>query len=229
MLIVSGPAFVAWMVADKDEAYDGADEATPRTHAPSRMDRSRIDSGHPPLGNVTRRSASRHIEWPAASQHAGWTTAIRYPKPPVGNVASADDRHFLHRRDDGDVLQRARRPEHKRLRISGRVRFRRRVRSRYRVCIRQRVGSKRQRRRQHVVHPAVHARTGGERTVQLTGKAREILDRDRFEWSRPRGQGIVPEAQVSDCCGTIAGGTRMDHAQRRKAAMPSSSHVQVAS
>jgi hypothetical protein len=64
-------------------------------------------------------------------------------------VASPNDRRYLHRGNDRDVLKPTHEPEHEWLRIERRVRI------------------ERWRWRQYVVHPALDRIPAGQRTVQL--------------------------------------------------------------
>ena len=76
---------------------------------------------------------------------------------PVSMVASPDDRRYLHRGNDRDVLKPTHEPEHEWLRIERRVRI------------------ERWRWRQYVVHPALDRIPAGQRTVQLINKTRLSL------------------------------------------------------
>ena len=102
------------------------------------------------LGRLTRRGATRYIERPvtlgdprrAVSPHAS-------PEP------RSNDRRFLHRGNDGDILQRRHLAQHEWLWDEERFRTEQR-----RLIER--------RRREHVVDPALPGRTAIQRIVQLS-------------------------------------------------------------
>jgi hypothetical protein len=149
---------------------NGVSEANGSVHEARRID-WRVDGCLVP-GRVAGLSASPCVERPTAGRRTeGLATAGQSRRPAVA-VASADDRHFLHPGNDCYVLQRARRSEHQRLRIWLRNRIDRRIR------LERWVGGKRRRARQRVISPAVHARTGGERTLLLTGQTAHACGSD---------------------------------------------------
>jgi hypothetical protein len=104
-------------------------------------------------GGVASCSTSRCVDGP---------TTVGWSKRPVGTDPSPNDRRFLHRGNDRDILQRTQRPERKWLRVARRVHIEQSVRIERRICI------ERRRWRHQLVHPAMHERTAVQRIVRLT-------------------------------------------------------------
>jgi len=82
------------------------------------------------LGGIASGSTSRYVDGP---------TTVGRSKRSVSTDPSPNDRRFLHRGNDRDVLQRTHRPEHGWLRIARRYGIEQRYRIEQRVCIEQRV------------------------------------------------------------------------------------------
>jgi len=102
------------------------------------------------IGRLTRCCATRYVERPVT---------IGGPRRAVSAHASpeprSNDRRFLHRGNDGDVLQRGHRAQHERLWNEEGLRIEQRVRIE-------------RRRREHVVDSALSGATAIQRIVQLT-------------------------------------------------------------
>ena len=105
------------------------------------------------LGDVASRSAGRYVAEP---------TTVGRSERPVSTDPSSNDRRFLHRGNDRDILQRPQRSERKWLRVERRVHIEQGVRNKQRVCI------ERRRWWHQLIHPALPERTAIQRAVQLS-------------------------------------------------------------
>ena len=81
------------------------------------------------LGGVASGSAGCYLVEP---------TTVGRSERPVRSNRRPNDRRFLHRGNDGDILQRTQRPERRWIRVERRVHIEQRVRNGQRVCIERR-------------------------------------------------------------------------------------------
>ena len=101
-------------------------------------------------GHYVERSGSEYDERP---------TTVRWSSRPVSSIPSPNDRRYLRRANDSDVLQRTLQPEHGWLRIRRRDRVERRIR---------------RSRQQHIVYPAMPGFSDRQPTVQLIAGGGEM-------------------------------------------------------
>ena len=110
------------------------------------------------LGGVASRSAGCYLAEPAT---------VGRSERPIRSNQTPNDRCFLHRGDDRDILQRTQRPERRWLRVKGRVHVKQWGWIERRVCIRWRRWGR------QFVHAAMRKRAAIQRTVQLTKQANQ--------------------------------------------------------
>jgi hypothetical protein len=101
------------------------------------------------IGRLTRCCATRYVERPVTI--GGSRRAVSAHASPE---SKSNDRRFLHRGNDGDVLQRRHRAQHERLWNEERLRIEQRLRI--------------ERRREHVVDSPLSGATAIQRIVQLS-------------------------------------------------------------